>query len=62
MKQTTAWALFWFGHGISKILELIDAEWWAAIWYPLYSKAMLTSERLDNDKIWKDATDGRRQK
>ena len=55
MKLVAAWTLFWIGHVASKVLEAVDAEWWASVWYPVYNWCMLTSSDLDTgNRIWSD--------
>ena len=46
LKKILANICFWAGHISSKILETIDTEWWANIWYPIYNKLMIISYNL----------------
>lgn len=43
-----AWCCFYAGDLCSKLLNLVDRELWAAIWYPVYNSLMIASSDLQD--------------
>lgn len=63
IRYIVSWGLFWLGDGVSKIMNLIpddpdapeyvyEDRWQWKLWsclYPIYSKLMLTSLKVQGD-------------
>jgi hypothetical protein len=42
------WLLYGFGDIASRVLNLIDTEWWCQFWYPIYNRSMLASSAIQD--------------
>lgn len=49
IRANIAWIFYMIGDLVSKILELIDKEWWCNFWHPVYTYFMSMSDKIQGD-------------